>query len=418
MNVATKQPGAVAPVMSERRISILCGMLSAIGPVSLSFFTPAMPEIVHAFATTPSYVNMALSLYFAGFAFAQLICGPLSDGFGRRPIALVFMGIYALASLAALLAPTIEILILARFVQGVGAAGGVAVARAIVRDVFTHEKSARIMNLIGIILSVGPALAPTLGGAVMEVSTWKAVFALMFIAGICIILAVTFALKETVVRDLSRIRPRALAHSYRLLLGSPYFMCSSLTIAGTSGAVYTLATVLPFIMMVRVGFSPAEFGLSMLMQSGMYFCGSIVVRMLLARHSAFTLVAVGIALVACGSVLIATLTHFVEPSLMSVMGPVSVYAVGVAFVMPAMQTAALAPFPRIAGSASAMAGFLQMGGGLLGGTATALIGDALFAMSLVVPVMGSVAVVSWLIWRRLPEPALATAVNTVPDAPA
>src|SRR5690242_959679 len=84
MNVVVERAPS-APVMSERRVSIICAMLTAIGPVSLSFFTPAMPQIVHAFSTTPAAVNMALSLYFAGFAFAQLICGPLSDGFGRRP---------------------------------------------------------------------------------------------------------------------------------------------------------------------------------------------------------------------------------------------------------------------------------------------------------------------------------------------
>lgn len=412
-------PAAIAdrPIMSERRISLICGMLTAIGPVSLSFFTPAMPQIVDAFHTTPAAVKMALSLYFAGFAFAQLVCGPLSDGFGRKPIAIAFMTIYAAASLAALVAPSIEILVAARFVQGVGAAGGVAVARAVVRDVFTHEKSARIMNLIGIILSVGPALAPTIGGAVMELSSWHAVFALMFAAGLAIIVAVRFGLKETVTRDLSRIRPAALAQSYRLLLTSRYFMLSSLTIAGTSGAIYALATVLPFIMMVRVGLSPAQFGLSMLLQSGMYFVGSVAVRILLARYSAFTLVAVGIVLVGCGSVLIAVMPHLAAPSLASVMGPVAVYAVGVAFVMPAMQTATLAPFPRIAGSASAMAGFLQLGAGLLGGSVTAMIDDPVTGMSTVIPCFGAVAIVSWLSWRRLPEPALATAVRSVPATP-
>jgi DHA1 family bicyclomycin/chloramphenicol resistance-like MFS transporter len=406
-----------APVMSERRVSVIGAMLTAIGPLSMALFTPAMPQIVHAFGTTAASVSMTLSLYFAGFAFAQLFCGPLSDGFGRRPVAIAFMSIYAVASLAALVAPTIEVLIAARFVQGIGAAAGVAIARAIVRDLFTHERSARIMNLIGIILSVGPALAPTIGGLTMELAGWHAIFIEMLAAGIAIILVVKFFLRETVERDLSRISPRALARSYGLLLTSPYFMFSSLTIAGTSGAIYTLATVLPFIMMGPVGFSPAQFGVSMILQTGTYFCGSIVVRMLLPRFGAFRLVFVGILSVCVSSVLMATLTRFTSPSLATVMGPVAVYALGVAFVMPAMQTAALAPFPRIAGSASAMAGFLQMGTGLLGGSITALIPDPVVAMSTVIPCLGGMAVISWLIWRRLPEPALATAVNSVPGGP-
>ena len=157
MNVHPTAPVA-APLMSERRVSLLGALLVAIGPISMALFTPAMTEIVRAFGTTEAAVKMTLSLYFAGFALAQLVCGPLSDGFGRKPVALAFMGIYLLASALALFAPTIEFLIAARFLQGVGAAVGVAISRAVVRDLFTNERSARIMNLIGMILGIGPAI--------------------------------------------------------------------------------------------------------------------------------------------------------------------------------------------------------------------------------------------------------------------
>ena len=150
----------VAPVMSERKVSLLGAMLVAVGPVSMALFTPAMPEIVHAFGTTEAAVKMTLSLYFAGFALAQLVCGPLSDGFGRKPITVAFMAIYIVASALALFAPTIELLIAARFLQGVGAAVGVAISRAIVRDLFTNDRSARIMNLIGLILGIAVAVLP------------------------------------------------------------------------------------------------------------------------------------------------------------------------------------------------------------------------------------------------------------------
>src|SRR5690606_2781124 len=119
--------------------SAIGAMLVAVGPVSLALYTPAMPQIVEAFGTTESAVKMTLSLYFAGFAFSQLICGPLSDGLGRKPVTFAFMAIYAAASFIALLAPSVEMLIFARFLQGFGAAVGVAVSRALVRDLFTHE---------------------------------------------------------------------------------------------------------------------------------------------------------------------------------------------------------------------------------------------------------------------------------------
>lgn len=406
-----------APVMSERRVSLLGAMLVAIGPVSMALFTPAMPEIVRAFDTTEAAVKMTLSLYFAGFAFAQLVCGPLSDGFGRRPITMAFMAIYLAASALALFAPTIEVLIAARFLQGVGAAVGVSISRAIVRDLFTHERSARIMNLIGIILAAGPALAPTIGGVTMELAGWHAIFGLMVVGGLAIVVVVQIAMRETVPRDLSRIRPAAIARSYGALLASPYFLTSSLVIAGTVGALYTQATVLPFILMNRVGLSPAQFGIGMLMQSGMFFLGSLTVRTLMTRFSAFQLVPVGLAFIATGSLLLAVLLHVVEPRFLTVMGPVGSYAYGIAFVVPAMMTASLAPFPRVAGSAAALTGFMQMGSGLVGGSITALVGDPVHAMATVIPVMGTMAIVSYLVWRQLPEPALASAVRPVPPGP-
>ncbi|WP_367717073.1 multidrug effflux MFS transporter [Nitratireductor sp. GISD-1A_MAKvit] len=408
---------ASAPLMSERRVSILGALLVALGPVSMALFTPAMPEIVHAFGTTESAVKMTISLYFAGFAVAQLLCGPLSDGLGRKPVTFGFIAIYIVASFMALIAPNIETLIAARFIQGFGAAVGVAVSRALVRDLFTQESSARIMNLIGIILAIGPAFAPTLGGLTMQLAGWQAIFVLMLIAGLVIALVIHFFLRETVERDLSRISPRALIHSYRLLLGSTYFMLSSLVIAGSVGAIYTQATVLPFILMSRVGLTPAEFGIGMLAQSGMYFVGAIAARYLMRRIGADRLVPIGLTAIGLGSVsLIVSLTRF-EPTFLGVMGPVGIYAFGIAFVMPAMMTAGLAPFPRIAGSASSLTGFLQMGTGLAGGSLAALIGDPVLAMVLIIPTLGAVAIVSWLIWRRLPEPAMATALRPGPPGP-
>ncbi len=419
MNLRADTPDGVAarPLMSERRVSIIGAMLVALGPVSMALFTPAMPQIVEAFGTTEAAVKMTISLYFAGFAFAQLFCGPLSDGLGRKPVTFAFIGIYVVASFIALMSPNIETLIAARFMQGFGAAVGVAVSRAVVRDLFTQESSARIMNLIGIILAIGPAFAPTLGGLTMQLAGWHAIFVLMLVAGAVIALVVHFCMRETVVRDLSRISPGALIHSYGLLLGNAYFMLSSLVIAGAVGALYTQATVLPFILMSRVGLTPAEFGIGMLAQSSMYFTGAVAARFLMRSLGAYKLVPIGLAAIGAGSLLLIFSLTLFEPSFIGVMGPVGVYAFGIAFVMPAMMTAGLAPFPRIAGSASSLTGFLQMGTGLAGGSIAALIGDPVLAMVLIIPTLGAMAIISWLIWNRLPEPALATALRPSPPGP-
>jgi DHA1 family bicyclomycin/chloramphenicol resistance-like MFS transporter len=400
--------------MSERRVGLIGALLAAIGPISMALFTPAMPEIVHAFGTTESAVKLTLSLYFAGFAFAQLVCGPLSDGFGRRPVIVAFMSIYLIATIGALLSPNIHLLIAARFLQGVGAAAGIAISRAIVRDIFTSERSARIMNLIALILAIGPAVSPTLGGITMELFGWHAIFIFMLAMALAVLLVVKLALIETVRRDLSRIRPRALGGSYASLLTSPHFVTAAVVIAGSAGAIYTQATVLPFILINRVGLSPTEFGMGMLMQTGGYLAGSVVARLLMNRFGAFRIVPVGLVLMAIGAIFMAVGLRLHEPDYLLVMGPVGFYTFGIAFVLPAMQTAVLAPFPRIAGAASAMAGFMQMGAGLLGGViAAAFFSDPVEALATIIPAMGMTAIVSWCLWRSLPprEPPLPAALQ-------
>lgn len=413
MNAYSK---ALTLVMSERKVSLLGALMVAVGPVSLALFTPAMPEIVHVFGSTQSTVKLTLSMYFAGFALAQLVCGPLSDGYGRKPIIMAFMAIYLAASVMALFAPTIDWLIAARFLQGIGGAVGVAISRAIVRDLFTNESSARIMNLIGLILGIGPAFAPSLGGLTMQFYGWQSIFVLMVLMGITVIVVMHYFLVETVARDLSRIRPAALGRSYLQLLGSGYFISSAMVLAGSIGAFYTLAVVLPFIMMERVGLSPTAFGISMLAQSGSFFLGSLVVRRTMRIYGGLAIMPFGLTAIAIASVAFAVILRISEPTVLTVMGPVAVYAFGAAFLMPSMSTASLAPFPHIAGAAAALGGFMQMGGGLVGGLLSGLFTDPVTALATVVPGLGFIAIGCWLWWRSLPEPPMAGIVlNRAPE---
>jgi DHA1 family bicyclomycin/chloramphenicol resistance-like MFS transporter len=393
------------PLMSERRVSIIGAMLVAIGPVSMALFTPAMTELVRAFESTEAVIKLTLTLYFGGFACAQLIAGPLSDALGRRPITIIFMGLYCAASLVAVLAPSVEVLIVARFFQGVGASAGIAISRALVRDLFTDDRSSRIMNLIGIILALGPALAPTIGGLMLPLFGWRSLFILMAVLGFIIIAVTIFAMKETVVADRSRLNLSALGRTYGMLLMHKRFMSASLVIGGALGALYAQATFLPFILMNDVGLSSAQFGVSMLAQSGSFFLASLLCRGLMGKFGADRLVGPGLVFIACGS--IGTMTLLIwPPSFLQVMIPVATYSFGIAFVMPAMSTAALAPFGKAAGAAASLMGFIQMGSGLLMGTIGALMGNAVVAMAVLIPIMGATACVSFIIYRKL-GPAIA-----------
>lgn len=382
--------------MSERRTSMLGALLATLGPISMSIYTPAMPELVKAFATTESMIKLTLSVYFGGFSVAQLIAGPMSDAFGRKKATLAFVGINLLGSLVCAFAPTVEWLLAGRLIQGIGASVGITVARAIVRDQFTGAEASRIMNLVGIMLAIGPAMAPTIGGLALAAFGWQAIFFVLVGFGLLAIFAVIVFMSETTVPDRRRARPGPLVSAYGELIRDPRFVAAAIVLGGSVGALYAQSTMLSFILIDRVGMTPTAFGIGMLMQSGSYFSGSVCLRLTAAKLGGEGSVRVGLALCAIGGLLIALSVLFVEPTYLSVMLPVAFSSFGIAFLTPHMTTAALHSFPHIAGSASAMMGFIQMAGGFLGGLAAALLGTPFTAFGVIIPVMLFASVASYL----------------------
>lgn len=385
--------------MSVARTSVIGAFLVALGPISMALYTPAMPQLVAAFDTTESLVKLTLSLYFGGFALSQLVAGSLSDAFGRKKVTLAFMAIYLLGSLMSAFAPTVHVLIAGRLIQGIGASAGMTVSRAIVRDQFTGDKAAGIMNLIGMMLAVGPALAPTIGSIALGVAGWRSIFFVMLgFAAIACFVAFAF-LEETTVPDPGKAKIGPLVAAYKEVLTDARFVSATLVIGGAVGVLYTLATILPFILIDRVGLTPLQFGVGMLMQSGMYFAGSLTVRLLLSQFHARQLMLPGLTLMGAASVAVMLSIGLLPLGFLSVMVPVAIFAYGIAFITPYMMTAAVAPFPHIAGTASALMGFVQMGSGLVGGLICAIIGMPVLALATVIPALGLVSILSFSAYR-------------------
>lgn len=404
--VAPSSGRASMPLMSELKVTLIGALLIAVGPVSMVLYTPALPQIVQYFGTTEAMVKMTVTVYFGGFALTQLICGPISDAVGRRPVILAFMSIYLLSCLMILLSSSIEVMLAARFLQGVGAAAGMAIARAIVRDVFADARAVKIMNLMGLFIAIAPAIAPAIGGMTIEIAPWKSLFAMMAAMGLGVILITLFSLRETIERDLSRLRPRALIASYRQLLVTPYFMLASLVVAGSIGSVYMLATLLPFILMEQVGLSPTAYGFSQILQAGAFMLGALGVQQLLPRWGADALVPAGLGMVVASCIGLMALLALFGPTFGTVMGPIAVYSFGIAFIMPSMLTNSLMPFPKMAGAASALTAFLQMAAGLFSNAAASLFANPTVALGTLMPAMAFAATLCWFFWRKLPRPGV------------
>lgn len=386
--------------MSARRTSVLGAGLVAIGPVSMALYTPAMPALVEAFGTTEPAVKLTLTAYFAGFALAQLVCGPLSDAFGRKPVTLLFLLLYLVSSCLAAFAPTVEFMVLARALQGIGAAVGISVSRAIVRDQFTGQASARIMNAIAMMLALGPAISPTIGGVVLELFGWREIFWCMVVYGIVLMVSVMFFQVETNARPgLHHLNPGQLARNYLTLLKDPRFLAPSLLIGCGLGSLYALAAVLPFVLIYEVGLTPSQFGLTMMIQSGSFMAGTMVTGRLLRFYEAHRLVPFGMGLWIVSSSLMCFLTLTQEPGIATVMGPVALFVFALALVLPACFTDSMAPFPHIAGAAAAMVGFLQFGGGIVASLIVAWMGNPLLGLATVLPLMPIAGMVLYLFFR-------------------
>ncbi|MFG1294422.1 MULTISPECIES: multidrug effflux MFS transporter [Xanthobacter] len=396
---APSSPGP-APMMSEVRVAMVGALMVMLGPISLAMYTPAMPTLVSVFDTTPAAVKLTLTVFFLGFAFSQLACGPLSDAFGRRPVALGFFSVYMLGALVATWAPSMGWLILGRGLQGVGCAAGIAISRAIVRDQYTGQTSARIMNLIGTMLAIGPAVSPTLGGLILGTAGWHMIFVAMAIYGVVLLALLSFFVPETNRgRDPSLASPVGILKSYARLLSDRVFMRASLVLGGGLGAIYTFAALLPFVLIQQVGLTPTQFGLAMLAQTGSYMFGTLIAGRLLKTMSASALIPIGLVLVTAGACGLGIGLRVLEPSTLTVMGPIGLWACGVAMVLPGCTTAALAGFPAIAGAASALMGFMQIGGGFLGTAVAVLFPSPLAALTTLMPAMALVAICGHVLLR-------------------
>lgn len=384
----------MSTVMSERYTAILGAFLVALGPVSLALYTPAMPTLVEQFETSPAAIKLTITAYFVGYALAQLICGPFSDAYGRRPVALVFFVLHFVGSVIAIVSPDIGWLLVGRVLQGTGAAAGIAISRAMVRDQFVGAASVRIMSLIGLMLAVGPAISPVLGGLTLSIFDWRALFVLMAVYAAVAISVLVFATRETNRRpEPAMARPAQFMRNYRMLLSDVAFLRAGFLLALVTGGLYTLATLLPFVMITEIGLSPVLFGLGMMLQSGSYALGSLLTARFISRIGAERIIKIGLGFILAASLGFA-IALFREPSFVTVMLPVMLWAFGLSLTMPGATTNALANFPRVAGAAAAMVGFLQIGGGLAGSAISALFSDPYTALMTIMPVMGLLALLA------------------------
>ena len=347
--------------MQPGLIVLMLSLLLGLQPITTDLYLPALPALAAGFGAPVAQAQLTLSALLLAFGLSQLVWGPLSDRFGRRPILLVGMSAYVLASLGSTLSSSMETLILWRTVQGVAMGAGVMCARAIVRDLYAPLEGARVMSkgLSG--LGVLACLSAPLGGALSGWFSWRiALLAVAIFGAICLAL-VALSFKETLVRkNPTALQPAMVVRTWRAILKHPTFLAFSLLSAASYGGLFTLLAASSFVFIQVLGLSTTLYGLVMFTNSLFYILGTFLCRYWLPRVGLRRAVARAGGLSLSGGTLMAGLALAGWHNVWAIMLPQCLYMLGHGIHQPCSQSGAVGPFPQAAGAASALNGFFMM----------------------------------------------------------
>jgi MFS transporter, DHA1 family, multidrug resistance protein len=345
------------------KILLLLVAMAGVAPISLYMLLPALPMLATTFGGGIPAAQMTVSLYMVGIACSQILMGPLSDRFGRRPVLLAGLGLMVAASVACLFAESLPQLIAARFVQALGGATGMVISRAIIRDLYERERVGAMISLVIAVMMIAQMLSPLTGGLIETAFGWRAIFYVITAVASLTALAIALALPET-------RRVRAEGGGFRGDVGSllasrafiGYMLCQVLA----SQIIFVFAGGGPYIVVMQMGRTSAEYGAWFAATGFAYLVGNLICVRLAPRHSLEKLIWLGLALQVTGSVLnlcwsIAGINQVPQ----WLFGTQMILMVGNAIVMANSAAGAISVRPEAAGTASGAMGFLQMGIGSL-----------------------------------------------------
>jgi DHA1 family bicyclomycin/chloramphenicol resistance-like MFS transporter len=346
------QPGLIVLILS---------LLLGLQPITTDLYLPALPALTEGFGAPMAHAQLTLSALLLSFGLSQLIWGPVSDRFGRRPVLLIGTMAYVLASIASTLSPTMFMLIVWRTVQGAAMGAGVVCARAIVRDLYTPVQGARAMSkgLSG--LGVIACISAPLGGLLSDLFNWRIALLTLAIFGAVCLSLVALRFQETVPQKNPRaLQPATLVRTWLTIFRNPTFLAFSALSAASYGGLFTFLAASSCVFIQVGGLCKKQYGLVMFSNSFLYILGTFLCRRLLPAYGVRRTVAIAGGLSITGGSLMGALALAGLHTSWAIMLPQCLFMLGHGIHQPCSQSGAVGPFPQAAGAASALNGFLMM----------------------------------------------------------
>ena len=382
-------------------LTALLALLTAIGPLSMDLYLPALPAISAALGVTPAAAALTVSFYLVGFAAGQVAYGPLSDRRGRKPVMFAAMLIYCVATAACALAPTIEALIAARFLQAFGSSGAVVLARAVVRDLYDGARAGRELSLMAMIMGLAPIVAPLIGSGLQAAFGWRACFYFLVLAGIAAAAAVRWLLPETL-----RRRDHAQVSSILASIGVVARHRSALAhvgmIAAGYGGLFAFISGSPFVLQTVYALDPFGYGVAFAVASIGYIAGSSLAAKLVTRIGLDRTIGWGVLCFALAGAAMVAATALAPRAVAGFVAPMTLYLVGLGLAMPQSLAGALQPFPERAGAASSLIGCVQQSVAATTGALVAhALGETAWPLVIGIALPGFAALAIWAGTRRV-----------------
>ncbi|UIF90485.1 Bcr/CflA family multidrug efflux MFS transporter [Cupriavidus sp. UYPR2.512] len=352
---------------------LICGSLMAIAPLSIDMYLPSFPSLAGDLGVDIGQVQLTLGTFLVGLALGQAFYGPFSDRFGRKPPLYVGLCLYVAAAVGCALARSVESLMLWRFLQALGGCAGMVMARAVIRDRLEAHESARAFSSLMLVMGVAPILAPIVGGAILTISGWRAIFWVLAVAGMLILLLVHLRMEESLDRrHAAPLRLGTVAKSYAELLRDREFLGYSLSAGFGSAGMFAYISGSPFVLIELHGIAPSHYGFVF----GANALGLITMSQLnarLVRGRSLDQVLGGALLAACVAGLALAVAAFAGVAVLPVLlAGFFVFIGALGCVSPNASALSLAHQGHRAGTASALMGTLQFSLGTLGGAAVSL----------------------------------------------